>query len=264
MTKEVQWNSKEIFTLTGINMALKISLTIIFCWIIGLTFGQNPASCNCDSLLGKIMEPRLTGDLYIKPVPSSVSQFFMDDWLIGTIYLSNDHTITNLYLKYNGYIDHPIWMKEDFAQIRLDNDPIRSFCLADKFIPGNSYCFEKIKISNKPASDSVMVFAQVLYKNLLSLFVQRKVVLTGVEESKLDRIIIDSYEKRSIYYFRLGEKITGGFRKINKKSILITFPERKEDIEKLFRSEKPYRIRTEEDLIRFAARLNGMFSQQGK
>jgi hypothetical protein len=240
-------------------MALKISLTIILCWILGTALAQTPAFCQCDSLLEKIMEPRLTGDLYIKPVPSSISQFFMDDWVIGTIYLSNDRTITNVYLKYNGYIDRPIWMTDDFVQIRLDKEPIRSFCLTDRYVPGISYCFEKIKIPKELSSDSTKVFAQVLYKNLLSLLVERKVVLTGVEERKLDRFIIDSYEKRNIYFFRLGEQITEGFRKINKKNVLKTFPERKEDIEKLFRSEKPNRVRTEEDLIRFAARLNDMF-----
>jgi hypothetical protein len=256
---EAPWNSKAIFTLTGIKMTLKISFTLIFCWILGTALAQKTASCQCDSLLGKIMEPRLTGDLYIKPIPSSVSQFFMDDWVIGAVYLSNDQTITNVYLKYNGYIDHPIWMTDDFVQIRLDKGPICSFCLADRYIPGKSYCFDKIKIPKELTSDSTMVFAQVLYKNLLSLVVQRKVVLTGVEERKMDRFIIDSYEKRNIYFFRPGEQITQGFRKINKKNVLKAFPERKEDIEKLFRSEKPNRVRTEEDLIRFAARLNDMF-----
>jgi hypothetical protein len=264
MTKEEHWNSKGIFMLTVIDMALKTSLTFIFCWIIGTAFGQNPASCHCDSILGKLMEPRLTGENYNKPLPSSISQFFTDEWLLGTIHLTNNLTVENQYFKYNGYIGHLIWMNDDFKQIRLDNDPIRFFCLADKFITGKSYCFEKIKISNEPASDSVMVFAQVLYKNFLSLFVQRKVVLIGVEERKQDRFIIDSYEKRNIYFFKLGEHLTQGFRKIRKTSVLRTFPERKEDIEKLFRSEKPYRVRTEEDLIRFAARLNGMFIQKGK
>jgi hypothetical protein len=261
---EAPRNSKAIFTLTGIKMALKISFTIILCWTLGSALAQNTVSFQCDSLLKKIMEPRLTGDLYIKPIPSSVSQFFMDDWVIGTVYLSNDQTITNVYLKYNGYIDHPIWMTDDFVQIRLDRDPIRFFCLADKYNPGKSYCFERIKISEETATDSVKVFAQVLYKNHLSLYVQRKVVLTGVEERKQDRFIIDSYEKRNIYFFRLGEQMKQGFRKISKTTVLKTFPERKDDVEKLIRSEKPSRIRTEEDLIKFTARLNGMFSQQGK
>jgi hypothetical protein len=264
MKKEEQWNSKEIFMLTVNEMALKTSFTFLFCWIMGTTFGQNPASCYCDSLLGKIMEPRLTGDLYIKPIPSGVSQFFIDDWLIGTILLTGDLTISNQYFKYNGYVDHVIWMNEDFQQIKLDSDPIRSFCLADKYTPGINYCFEKIRITEEPASDSVMVFAQVLYKNLLSLYVQRKVILTGTEERKSDRFIIDSYEKRNIYFLRSGKQITRGFRKINKTSILKTFPERKEDIAKLFRSDRQYRLRTEEDLIRFTAWLNGMVSMQEK
>jgi hypothetical protein len=256
MTKEQYWNLKEIFMLPVNDMALKTSYTILFCWLMATATGQNPASCHCDSILEKLMEPRLTGENYIKPVPSSVSQFFTDDWLLGTIHLTNDLTVENQYFRYNGYIDHLIWMDVDFRQIRLDNDPIRSFCLADKYITGKSYCFEKIKIPKDLASDSMLVFAQVLYKNTLSLFVQRKVVLTGIEERKQDRIIVDSYEKRNIYYFKSGEKITDGFRKITKKSILNTFPGRKEDIIKLYRSGRQFRVRSEEDLIRFTARLN--------
>jgi hypothetical protein len=250
--------------LTVNDMAQKTTLTFIFCWIMGTAFGQNPSSCHCDSIVGKLMEPRLTGENYNKPIPSSVSQFFADDWLMGTIQLTNDLTVENQYFRYNGYIDHLIWMNDDYKQIRLDNGPIRSFCLADKYDPRKSYCFERIKISDETATDSVKVFAQVLYKNHLSLYVQRKVVLTGVEERKQDRFIIDSYEKRNIYFFKLGEQMKQGFRKISKTAVLKTFPERKDDVEKLIRSEKPSRIRTEEDLIKFAARLNGMFSQQGK
>jgi hypothetical protein len=264
MTKEEHWNSKRIFMLTVNDMALKTTLIFFFCWILGTAFGQNPSSCHCDSILEKLMEPRLTGENYIKPIPSSVSQFFTDDWLKGTIQLTNDLTVENQYFRYNGYIDHLIWINDDYKQIRLDNDPIRSFCLADKYNPGKSYCFERIKISNETATDSVKIFAQVLYKNLLSLYVQRKVVLTGIEERKQDRFIIDSYEKRNIYFFRLGEQMKQGFRKISKTTVLKTFPERKEDVEKLFRSEKPNRVRTEEDLIRFAARLNEMFNSQKK
>jgi hypothetical protein len=257
---EKHWNSKEIFMLTVNDMAMKISFTILFCWIMGTTFGQNQNSCHCDSLLGKLMEPRLTGENYIKPLPSSVSQFFTDDWLLGTLQLTNDLTVENQYFRYNGFIDHLIWMNDDFKLIRLDNDPIRSFCLADKYIQNKRFCFEKIKLPKDLVTDSVMVFAQVLYKNLLSLYVQRKVVLTGVEERKQDKFIVDSYEKRNIYYFKNGEHIYKGFRKISKKSVFKTFPERKDDIEKLFRSEKQNRVRTEEDLIRFAARLNGIFN----
>jgi hypothetical protein len=249
---------------TAINMPLRIIFTLIFCWLTGSAFAQNRGFCQCDSLLEQIMEPRLTGELFFKPIPSTVSQFFMDEWLTGTIVLSNDLTITSQFFKYNGYIDHVIWINKDFVQIKLDNDPIRSFCLSDKNIPGKSYCFEKIKIPKDLASDSVMVFAQVLYKNLLSLFVQRKVVLTGIEERKTDRSIIDSYEKRNIYYFKSGEHIFKGFRKINKANIINTFPERKEEILKLFRSDRQFRIKTEEDLIRFAARLNEMFITQVK
>jgi hypothetical protein len=243
--------------LTTPDMPLKVIFPVIFCWLLGSAQAQNPDSCHCDSLLEQIMQPRFTGDLYIKPIPSSVSQFLTDEWLPGTICFSNDQIINSRYFRYNGYIDRLIWINEDYIQIRLDFDPIRSFCLFDKYIPDRSYCFEKIKIPKELGSDSILVFAQVLFKNTISLFVQRKVVLTGIEERKTDRAIINSYEKRNVYFFKSGDHLLRGFRKITKTNILNVFSGRKEEILTLFRSEKRFRLKTEEDLIRFAAHLNG-------
>jgi hypothetical protein len=196
--------------------------------------------------------------LFEKPDFTAVSQFFIDEWLIGTVQLKNDLTIKNKYFKYNGYHDRLIWINEDFQQIRLDKQLILSFCLSDRFNAGIIYCFEKLKLLGVGSSDSSVVFAEVLYKDNLSLYARRQVIVTGYEEDKRNKTIIDVLEKRNIYYFKSSDHILQGFRKINKSNILMTFPERKEEIVKWLRSQKYYRIRTEEDLIRFAKWLNGV------
>jgi hypothetical protein len=50
--------------------------------------------------------------------------------------------------------------------------------------------------------------------------------------------------------------VSKGFWKINRKSILSTFPERKKEIARLLLSDKRNRFKTEEDLIRFTVLLN--------
>jgi hypothetical protein len=241
-------------------MTKKIICIAAFCGILFGAYGQPSLPCSCDSLLEKIRKPQLTGDFYINPIPGKVSQFFSDDWLSGSVLLFNKVTVPVKYLKYNGYIDHLITLSKNFTQIKLDSEPILSFSLSDKTIP-ETYLFEKIRLSAGQVRDS-LVFAQMLYKGPLSLYVVRKVVKTGNEEIPGSNNLTDAFEKRNIYFFTEGNKVIREFRKISKKTILEIFPSEKESISRMIRSQKKSRIRTEDDLIRFTEWLNSFRKQE--
>ena len=65
-----------------------VFLSIVFLPVM-IVYGQETTSC--DALLDLLNEPKLIGDYYQPPLPmSSVgSQFLIEDWLYGDIYLSN-------------------------------------------------------------------------------------------------------------------------------------------------------------------------------
>lgn len=238
-------------------MIRKLIILIIACISAVYSNGQENASCKCDSLYGEITEPRLIGDLFLNREKGSVIQYFIYDWLDGNVFLSNNMTVKNKLLRYNGYFDRLIWLTRNFQQVKLDKESVDGFSLNDK-VTGKSYSFGKIKIKEALSTDSAIVYAQLLYLNNLSLYAYRKVILTGIEEDKGNHTITDEFEKRTFYYFKSGNNTLKGFRHINKKNILKIFPDRKEQIANLLRTEKQRRYKTEEDLIRVTELLNKM------
>jgi hypothetical protein len=232
-----------------------IILSTVFCVMMVTASGQSGAPCRCDSLLEKIRKPQLTGDFYINPIPGKVSLFFSDHWLSGSVLLFNQVSVPVNYMKYNGYNDRLIIMSENYTQIKLDQEPIVSFTLLDKNVPGKTYRFDRLRFSSGQTRDSA-VFAQLVYKGAVSLYVQRKVVKVGTDETIGSRIISDAFEKRNYYFFKEGDKVTKGFRKINRKGIVEVLPAEKESIVRMMRSPGRIRVKTEDDLVRFTEWLN--------
>jgi hypothetical protein len=228
---------------------------VLCCFISFLSSAQPKETCNCDSLLEEITEPALVGDIFVKPLPSTVSQYFIDDWLRGRIVLANGRIVEKKRLRYNGFLDRLIWMNEKYQMVKLDKEAVNGFCLYDNEFPLVNFCMEKIKIKEEFVPDSTIVYAQVLYRNNLSLYAYRKVVRYGVEEMKQYKIIADAYDKRTFYYFKTGNHTTKGFMKISRRNLLEILPGRKEGIISYLRSGN-YKIKTETDLIGLAEWLN--------
>ena len=236
-------------------MNRKLIILALCCFMHHLSPCQRLNPCNCDSLLEKITEPALIGDIFVKPLPSTVSPYFYDNWLSGDILLSNNVIVQKQRLKYNGFIDRLIWMNDNYQMVKLDKASVAGFCLKDNVFPRLKDCFGKIKIKEEYLSDSTFVYAQILYSGDLSLYAYRKVVHFGTEEMKVYNIIVDAYEKRTTYYFKTGNHLTKGFMKIKKRILLDIFPERKEEIITYLRSGKS-KINNEGDLISLAEWLN--------
>ncbi len=227
---------------------------LIFLWIAGLTCicanAQETGSFPYDSLSRDISETRLTGDLFLYQSSSKVSQYFIDEWLDGTLRLSNHMVVSHKKLRYNGYLDRVIWINGNFQQVKLDRELVDGFTLYEP-ASSRTYTFEKIRISEDLKPDSFTIYAQVLYKGRLSLYAWRKVAFTGSEQVLGTRYMINSYEKRTYYYFCSGDSTSRGFRHLNRRNILKAFPEKRAQLLALMRSSKQRSFKTEEDLIRF-------------
>ena len=238
-------------------MARRLIILLIVSLSGFYSFGQESNPCVCDSLDPEITEPKLIGDLFVNQVTGTVSQYFIDEWLYGTVFLTNHLVVQNKLLKYNGFLDRVIWITDNYQQVKLDKESVDGFCLNEKYTH-KSYCFQKIRIREELSSDSTLVYAQLLYKGNLSLYAYRKVIHAGTTESQDRHYIIDEFEKKDVYYFKFADNQTAGFKKINKKNILKVFPGKKEEIINLFRSARQRQFKTQEDLIEVAALLNGM------
>jgi hypothetical protein len=241
-------------------MVRKIIICFITCIASFHLKGQETSFLSCDSLSSEIAEPKLTGDLLIYPRIGKGSQYFIEDWLNGSVLLSTNITVKNKQLRYNGLIDRLIWQRRNFQQVKLDKDLVIAFCLNDE-ASGKSYYFQKIKIKEDFALDSSDVYAQVLYSDKLSLFAYRKVVvsMTELDQIRGGGLIIDVFENRTSYYFKLANKTLKGFRHINRRTILKIFPDKKAQVINLLKTSKQNTYRTENDLINITQLLNKLF-----
>jgi hypothetical protein len=233
---------------------LKYIFFAIAFWPVFIVQGQKPTSC--DAVLNSLIEPNLTGDSYQSPLPlSSIgSQFFIEDWLNGDIYLSNKNIVRNMNLRYNAYLDMLIWLTPlNYEQVKLDKAPIEGFCLNGK--SGATHCFIKIPIKYDLSFDSLVVFGEVLYQSRISLFAYRRVDFAGYDINSTD-YYIETYKLSTLYLFRLENGKTIGFRRYKKRDVVKLFPDKKEMIIAKLRELKQHHFRTEADLINITKALN--------
>jgi hypothetical protein len=238
------------------NMARKLIILFITFLTLGNSQAQETKLCNCDNQTESITEPKLIGELFSPKKSIIGSQNFIDEWLDGVVLLSNNITVKNKLLRYNGFIDRVIWLVPGcLQQVKLDKESVDGFCL-NANDTDQPLCFKKIKIKEELTADSVIVYAQELYNNRLSLYAYRKVEFSGREITN-GKYYTDKFSKVNIYFFKLGNKTTG-FKRFKKRDILKLFPGKKEQINNQFSTYKQRRFKSEQDLVRIAELLNGI------
>jgi hypothetical protein len=233
---------------------LKYIFFLIAFWPVIIMQGQETYSC--DAMLDSLIEPKLTGDLFQPPNPGSLegSQFFIEDWLNGDVYLTNKNIVRNKVLKYNGFLDRLICLTPvNYQQVNLDKDQIEGFCLNDK--SGVTYCFKKIPIKDDLSPDSLSVFAEVLSQSRISLFAYRKVINKGYEVTSNGHYS-DIYKAQPLYLFGFENGKTIGFKRCNKHDVMMLFPDKKEVIMAKLKELKLPHFLTEADLIQVTKVLN--------
>lgn len=217
--------------------------------------GQGITRYDCDSVLISITEPKLFGDLYQQKNIGIGSQYYIEDWLNGDVYLSNKCVVKNQYLRYNGFLDRLMWFTPGtHQQVKLDKEQIEGFCLNSR--TGKDYCYEKIIIKEELIFDSVAVFAEVLYKSDISLYAYRKIDIVGYHVVSRGSKYMDIYKLENTYFLKLENGKTLGFKKFGKHNIYKLFPDKKALISSRFKKSKLRHIWTEDDLILAAQDLN--------
>lgn len=209
--------------------SLKYLLILNMMISVSFVQGQGMESKVCDAILDSIMQPNLTGDLYTTTDKGIGSQYFIEQWLPGDVYLSNNILVKNHYLRFNQYYNKVMWLTPtSHQQVILDKEQVEGFCLYTNY--GQQHLFWKIPVKPDLAFDTSFVYAEVLYKDSISLFILRKVERSGYEVLKTGAYSRDIYNVNTTYYFRMENGKTIGFKKYRRRAVVALFPDKKKEI----------------------------------
>jgi hypothetical protein len=146
-------------------------LLILFIPVIYPAYPQEPASEDYENTLRN----GLMGFEYRNSAALYKGNQYFNDWAKGEVNLENGDVISNIFLRYDQYMDEVLWLREtDFKTGVLPRGDISGFVIynAGK-VPLAEFMRQKIKLPYK--SDSSETFLQVLVKGNLELFAYRKV-----------------------------------------------------------------------------------------
>ena len=127
------------------------------------------------------------------------NQYF-SDWAKGDVNLENGDVITNIFIRYDQYMDEVLWLREtDFKTGVLPRGDIKGFVIYnERKEPLAEFIQRKIKLPYK--SDSSKTFLQVLVKGHLELFAYRKVMQSANDYTLRDDTRYLIFSNGNSYY----------------------------------------------------------------
>ena len=238
---------------------MKNLIVICLLMFVVAAYGQDTKPCPCNNELTESFDTKLQGKIYVGSTNIAGTEYYTPSFVKGDIFLENGEIAVDQQIRYNGRFDGLIFLPPYGRQILLDSYFIKSFCLKDVMgLP--KICFSKIKVVKEYSNDSILVFAQILYQNKLSLYAFRRYGDKGevIKYVNNRRVSKRSFGPSFIYYFQLLNHKTIGFKKFKRKDLYELFPERKEVMKQLFRENHQRRFKNESDLLRITEILNSI------
>lgn len=219
----------------------KLICLILISVVFQLVINAQEAAYHCmnEEAYTKYFERKLVGKLFINQFISDNLQFY-NDWTIGEIIFNDSTIIKNKFLRYNGYIDGLLWLREnDYQVCVLNREDIAGFNLYNK---NNEVftTFKNIMYKDWLTNDSAQVYMQVLTEGKISLYIHRRVRRETHTNKLYEHFVYYLYKDGVFHPLKLGRV-----------SLIRLFPE-KEDKEKL-RSilwKNKFRVKYEQDLVK--------------
>jgi hypothetical protein len=199
---------------------------------------------------------KLTGDFFYENTHYIGEQFFNKDWADGDILLSNGIMIYKKYLKYNGLLDELIWLNSsNFGKFKLDRSSISEFWLRN--ISERDIHFKRINISDSSNNHRSDIFAEVKVEGKYSLYIHRKVSVTGYENVRLDNTFgrFDNLKNTPRYYIKLPSNHYFMMTKLRRRAFLKQFREDKKAISKIIKDNR-LNVRIESDFVKLIEFMN--------
>ena len=120
-----------------------------------------------------------------------------------------------------------------------------------------------VKVKRDIFSDSSEIFVQEIYNGKLSLFVLHNFYFDRREIVQMNRkyFLKDIYKEEPVYYIRLLDNRTIGFKNFSRESMYALLPVKKEQIKKYFRENNLGKIDTYPEIISLIQFLNSITDQ---
>jgi len=215
---------------------------------------QNNVPAN--SVIDTVFSPKLTGESFFENKQYIGEQYFNKDWEKGDVLLSTGEMVYNKRLKYNGLFDEVIWMNNsNFGKYQLDKSSVSDFWLnstTDKTIH-----FKHINIGDSTGGHGTDIFAQVGVEGKVSLYIQRKISITGEANVYINNSLFyfNNIGESPLYFIKLTTNHFTKLSRISRRVLLKLFPEKKKEIVKLM-SDNHLNLKNESDLIKLIGLLN--------
>ena len=150
---------------------MRITIIIILLTVSALKlFPQDGCDCT-NGLALKAMNEKLFGTV-IERTPDP-GQFYYEEWRKGSVILLSGKTVTEEFLKYNGFLDKFFVYKPVTGKLVILNDEeIREVNLTDDNT-GETNQFIRKRVKNPYAADSVDTYLEVLATGPNSLYARR-------------------------------------------------------------------------------------------
>lgn len=203
-----------------------------------------------------IFAPKLTGDFFFENTHCIGEQYFNKEWADGDILLSNGLLVTNKSLKYNGLVDELIWLNSsNFGKFRLDRSSVSEFWLKD--ISGLVSHFKRINVRDSSFTHQSDIFAEVKAEGNYSLYIQRKVIIVGSVNVKLENGLcsFDDLKNTPRYYIKHPSGQHSMLTKLRRRAFLKLFPENREAITKIIK-ENHLKVKVESDFVKLIELMN--------
>jgi hypothetical protein len=157
---------------------MKYLTGIIFIYLLTCLDSSSQSSlcnCNLDNENEIISDGNLTAKVYISPYLNK-KELYYNSWGIGDVELVDGSIVKNKILRYNGYLDELVWLRDDDKKAGLvDKQLVKSFKISHNDNTTTDF-FRKIKIKRWFSFDTSIVYMHVLAEGKLSLYVSRKII----------------------------------------------------------------------------------------
>ncbi|MGD9991673.1 MAG: hypothetical protein AB7S69_00110 [Salinivirgaceae bacterium] len=191
-------------------------------------------------------EQLIAATYYINEYPLKKEQFF-NDWTLGTVYFVNGKKTSQVRLRYNGWKDEMLWLREtDYKTGQIIKGTIKKVVL-NKSDFSDSLVF--IRHVDSSAFQNQHLLLQEIARGYVSVYCHRKVVL--VKGS-------DKFVQKHQYYLKIGKNELSKFNR-HKKDLISGFSaEQQEQVKKVLKHHKT-RLKTDEGLAKTIQLINQSF-----
>jgi len=163
-----------------------ILILFLSCLVFPLLGQQYNGDCNSDKDYAAFLQIGLQGFEYGNPVENYEGNQYFNKWTRGEVILINGDAITDIYLRYEKYLDALLWLREsDYKQGIIQKQGITGFSLFNA--AGEiTATFVKKRYKQPYEADSTDAFFHILVSGELTFYAYRRVI-----ESPNDYLLIE-------------------------------------------------------------------------